>query len=131
MGGLSDLLPGVDLCLFAAGQAPDGQTSNLVNPYSLLKPLTISFCVILTEIALCFSLARLWSNIKKLTWSDGKTWSFETPPPWKCEQDDQMVYLDSAAAFVTVAILISVTQAVLMITCKFLVLLPILLRTHS
>lgn len=69
--GLASLFPGVDLCLLPAGIAPAGQVSNLDNPPTLLKGLTIALTIILTVLAFVFAFGRLWANKAKRTWGDG------------------------------------------------------------
>lgn len=74
-GTMAQEFPGLDLCLFPAGAPPTGQTSNLVNPHTLV-PVLISVCVIMSIGAILFTLCRLAANRKKLWWSDCKLFPY-------------------------------------------------------
>lgn len=64
----NQLPPETDLCKIPTGIPPPGQSSDLDN--ADLKSLTISLGVILTTIAVVFSLGRLYVNFRKLTAGD-------------------------------------------------------------
>jgi hypothetical protein len=54
-----------DLCLIPAGQAPDGRSSNLVNPASL-APAKLAVMSVLVFWATVFTAGRFCVNIRKL-----------------------------------------------------------------
>ncbi|KAI0103467.1 hypothetical protein F4814DRAFT_455914 [Daldinia grandis] len=64
----NQLPPETDLCKIPTGVPPPGESSDLNN--SDLKYLTISLGIILTTIAVGFSLGRLYANFRKLTAGD-------------------------------------------------------------
>ncbi|KAI1656822.1 hypothetical protein F4813DRAFT_361964 [Daldinia decipiens] len=69
MDSSSNLLPPeTDLCKIPTVPPPPGRSSDLDN--ADMKSLTISLGVILTTIAVFFSLGRLYANFRKLTASD-------------------------------------------------------------
>ncbi|KAF7867295.1 hypothetical protein EAF04_005378 [Stromatinia cepivora] len=66
---MDQIPPGLDLCIFPAGLPPNGTTSNLENPKTLV-PALISVCVIMSVAVIVFVACRLFANRKKMWWSD-------------------------------------------------------------
>lgn len=63
--------PGTNLCQIAIASPPHGHVSNLDDPASM-RLLIIATTVVCTTLSAVFTFGRLYSNIKKLSWSDGK-----------------------------------------------------------
>ncbi|KAF7171688.1 hypothetical protein CNMCM5623_004002 [Aspergillus felis] len=67
---MSSLPPGTDFCAIPAAQPPPGQTPNFVNPPSLAGA-TIAVTTVTLTWAVLFTVARLYTNFRKLHWADG------------------------------------------------------------
>lgn len=65
----SQLPPGANLCDYPASTAPDGEFSNLIDPYSL-APVVIAISVLTYSIAILFTIARLYFYFPKWKLSD-------------------------------------------------------------
>jgi hypothetical protein len=74
-----------DLCLFPAGIAPNGTTTNFENPETLV-PVLISICVIMSTGAVFFTAFRLVANKRKLSWSDCKKAPASGPSIFKMDK---------------------------------------------
>ncbi|TVY80891.1 hypothetical protein LSUE1_G004336 [Lachnellula suecica] len=66
---MDQIPPGLDLCMFPAGLAPNGTSSNLQNPKTLV-PVLIPICIIMSVGAILFTALRLCANWRKMWWSD-------------------------------------------------------------
>jgi hypothetical protein len=66
---MQELHPGVDLCLVAAGVAPDGQLPNFVDPPSL-QPAVIAITTVMLTLAFLVLAGRLFVNRKSLKLPD-------------------------------------------------------------
>ncbi|KAI2471076.1 hypothetical protein F4781DRAFT_141846 [Annulohypoxylon bovei var. microspora] len=66
---MDSLPPGVDLCKLPSADPPEGEISNLENPYSL-APIMIAVATIVTAWALLFVAVRVWVNRRNLKVTD-------------------------------------------------------------
>ncbi|KAI2634783.1 hypothetical protein GGS26DRAFT_524281 [Hypomontagnella submonticulosa] len=66
---MAALSAGFDLCALPSLEAPEGERSNLVDPYSL-APTMIAVSAVATAWALLFVAIRVWANWRKLNIAD-------------------------------------------------------------
>jgi hypothetical protein len=66
---IQELYPGVDLCRLQAGQSPDGQPPNFVDPPTL-QPAVIATATVMLALAFFILAGRLFVNRKSMKPSD-------------------------------------------------------------